>query len=334
MAESSLILVTGATGAVGPQVVKSLDEAGYQIRTLSLDPPPAGMSSERIEAKLGDVTNPVDVQSAMRGVDAVVHLAALLHIVNPPADLRQKYEKVNVGGTATVVEAALTAGVRRVVLFSTIAVYGNSSSHILTEETPVKPDTFYGQTKLLAEKIVLNSKREDGQPLGTVLRFGAIYGPRIRGNYQWLIKALNGRRFVPIGDGRNRRTLIYDRDVAKAALLAVEHPKAAGKVYNVSDGDFHPLKEIIVVICKALGQKPLRLSVPVGPVRLAAGILEDVGRMIGVKSPIVRATIDKYTEDIAVDSQRIQTELGFRPQFDLLTGWQETVQEMRRVGDL
>ena len=61
--------------------------------------------------------------------------------------------------------------------------------------------------------------------------------------------------------------------------------------------------------------------------RLAAGILEDAGRMIGFKSPVGRATIDKYTEDITVDSSRIQTELGFKPQFDLLTGWRETIRE-------
>lgn len=68
--------------------------------------------------------------------------------------------------------------------------------------------------------------------------------------------------------------------------------------------------------------------------RLAAGILEDAGRIIGFKSPVGRATIDKYTEDIAVSSQRIQTELGFKPQFDLKTGWQETIQEMREGGAL
>ena len=66
----------------------------------------------------------------------------------------------------------------------------------------------------------------------------------------------------------------------------------------------------------------------------AAGMFEDAGRFIGFRSPIVRATIDKYTEDIAVDSRRIQTELGFKPEYDLQTGWQETVQEMRKMGDL
>ena len=63
-------------------------------------------------------------------------------------------------------------------------------------------------------------------------------------------------------------------------------------------------------------------------------MFEDAGRLINFRSPIVRATIDKYTEDLAVDSRRIQTELGFKPQFDLKSGWQETVQEMRKMGQL
>jgi UDP-glucose 4-epimerase len=270
----------------------------------------------------------------MEGVEAVIHLAALLHITNPPPTLREKYERINVGGTATVVKAAIEVGVKRLVFFSTIAVYGNSNGQILTEETPTNPDTFYAQTKLVAERIVLDAKRADGQPFGTVLRFGAIYGPRIKGNYQRLVQALARRRFIPVGGGRNRRTLIYDRDVARAALLAVQHPDAAGKVYNVSDGHFHTLKEIIVAICQALGRKPPRFSVPVGPARFMTGFLEDAFRLVGRRFPIVRETIDKYTEDIATDSQLIQRELGFKPQFDLRSGWQETVQEMRKMGEL
>ena len=115
-------------------------------------------------------------------------------------------------------------------------------------------------------------------------------------------------------------------------MLAAEHPGAAGKIFNVSDGQFHTMSEIIGTICDALGRKPPRFSLPVGPVRLAAGILEDAGRMIGFKSPVGRATIDKYTEDIAVDCQLIQRELGFKPEYDLKSGWQETVTEMRKMG--
>jgi UDP-glucose 4-epimerase len=325
MVHSSLILVTGATGAVGPRVVAALHDAGYRIRTLSIDSPPDGVWPEGVEARIGDITDPATVQSAMQGVEGVIHLAALLHIVNPPPELREKYERINVGGTAVVVEAARQAGVGRLVFFSTIAVYGASGGGILTEDSPTNPDSFYARTKLDAERIVLAARREDGKPLGTVLRLGAVYGARIKGNYQRLLRALARGRFLPIGSGENRRTLVYDRDVAGAALLALEHPNAAGKVFNVSDGEFHTLNAIISAMCEALDRKPSRVSLPVGPVRFAAGIVEDAARLTGFSPPIVRATIDKYTEDIAVDSRRIQKELGFVPQYDLKKGWEETM---------
>jgi UDP-glucose 4-epimerase len=117
-------------------------------------------------------------------------------------------------------------------------------------------------------------------------------------------------------------------------LLAVQHPNAAGKVYNVSDGQFHTLKEIIAAICHAIGRTPPRFSVPVGSARFLVGLIEDSFRLVGQKSPIGRETIDKYTEDIAVSSQLIQEELGFVPKFGLSAGWKDTVQEMRRSGEL
>jgi len=328
------ILVTGATGAVGPYVVTALHEAGYRIRTLSMDSPPAGQWPDGIEARMGDITDPAAVESAVQGVQGVIHMAALLHLVNPPPELQKTYERINVEGTATVVEAARHAGARRLVFFSTIAVYGASAGRVLTEESPTLPDTFYAHTKLDAEGIVLAAKQNNGNPLGTVLRLGAVYGARIKGNYQRLLHAVERGRFLPVGPGDNRRTLVYDRDVARAALLALEHPEAAGKIFNVSDGAFHRLNDIIAAMCWALGRRPPGVSLPTGPVRFVAGIVEDAAGLMGFTPLITRAAIDKYTEDIAVDSRRIQKEMGFRPLYDLAAGWEETVQDMRRAGRL
>lgn len=333
-AGSAICLVTGATGAVGPRVVEDLFERGYQIRTLSLDGASSGLLPEEVDARIGDVNDASSVESAMRGVEVVIHLAALLHIVDPPQCLREQYERINVDGTATVVAAAIDAGIQRLVLFSTISVYGDTRGRIANEESPLRPDSFYAETKVAAERIILDAKRQDGRPLGTVLRLGAVYGSRIRGNYRRLLKSLaRGQRFS-IGKGQNRRTLIYDRDVARAALLAAEHPAAAGRVFNVSDGQFHTLTQIVDTMCSALGRRPPRLALPVCPVRMAAGMLEDIGRLIGRQSPVVRATVDKYLEDVAVDSRRIREELGFTSKYDLATGWRETVEGMRRAGDL
>ncbi|MBN1365157.1 MAG: NAD-dependent epimerase/dehydratase family protein [Syntrophaceae bacterium] len=334
MNKGPLILLTGATGAVGPRVVHALNCAGFRLRAFSLDAPKAGMFPPYVEVVIGDVVNEADIVSAMQGVDAVVHMAALLHIVNPPPEMREKYVRVNVGGTAAVVDAAIKAGVQRVVLFSTIAVYGASGGRVLDEMSPTCPDTFYGQTKLDAEKVALNARRTDGAPLTTVLRFGAIYGSRIKGNYERLTNVLSQKRFIPVGNGLNRRTLIYDKDVGRAVVQVVSHPAAAGRLYNVTDGGFHRMNEIIEAICLALGRKPPRFSLPVGPMRTVAGLLAKGAGVFGRKAPITRETIDKYTEDIAVDGSLFQKQLGFVPQYDLLAGWKDAVQEMKRSGDL
>ncbi len=328
------VLITGGTGAIGPQVVIALSQAGFHVRIFSINTPSMGMFPQGTDILTGDVTNRAAVQSAMEGVNAVVHLAALLHIVNPPPELREKYEHVNIDGTKTVVEASLNAGVRRVVLFSTIAVYGNADGKVLNETSPTRPETDYARTKLVAEQIVLNAKGPDGKPLGVVLRLGAVYGSRIKGNYERLIRALARNRFIPVGRGLNRRTLIYEKDVGRAAALAVSHPSATGRVFNVTDGKFHTLNEIIESICSAMGRKPPRWFLPVGPTRSLIGLIEKGSRALRLKPLVTRGMIDKYTEDIAVEGRLIQNELGFVPRYELETGWGETIEEMRKGGGI
>jgi len=329
-----MVLITGATGAIGPRVTHALYHAGFKIRSFSVDAPESGVFPPNVDVIIGDITDKEAIESAMQGVDSAVHMAALLHIVNPPPGLREKYERINVDGTATVVAAAIKSGIKRVVLFSTIAVYGQADGQVLNEQSPTHPETFYAQTKLAAEKVVLNARNADDQPLGTVLRLGAVYGSRIKGNYERLTHALARRRFIPIGNGINRRTLVYDKDVGLAAVLALSHPAAAGRIFNVTDGAFHTLNEIIESICSALGRKVPRLSLPVGVSRVVADIIEKFSQSIGLKPPAIRAMIDKYVEDIAVDCNLIQKELGFVPSYDLETGWKETVKEMREGGVL
>lgn len=328
----SKILVTGATGAVGPCVVTALQAAGYSVRILAhrtLAPATPG-----IEVVQGDITDPPSLALATQGVDAVVHIAALLHIVNPNAALHRRYEAINVEGTANIVTAALAANVRRLIFFSSIAVYGPTQGHVLDETSPPAPDTIYGSTKLLAEQIVLAARREDGTSLGTVLRLGAVYGARIKGNYLRLVRALAHNRFLPVGKGENHRTLVYDKDAARAVLLAVQHPVAAGRVYNVTDGEVHTIHEINLAICAALGRRPPRLYLPATPLRTAVGLIEDAARLLRRQSPIGRTTIDKYTQDVKVDAHRIQIELGFQPAYNLSSGWTDAIQEMRQQGAL
>jgi nucleoside-diphosphate-sugar epimerase len=327
------VLVTGASGCVGPRVVQALHSAGYGVRIFSLDAPPSALIPPCVEVGTGDITDEAAVRAVMAGAQAVIHMAALLHQVHPGSSMDSEYRRINVGGTATVVRAALDYPVRRIVFFSTISVYGPWGGRVLSEDSVPQPDTSYARTKLDAEKIVLEARGPGGEPIGTVLRPGAVYGSRVKGNYRKLVQAIAHGRFIRVSKGRNRRALIYDKDAARAAVLVMQHPRAAGGIFNVSDGQQHSINDIVAAICKALGRPPPRLYVPLGPARWMAGILDRTAGLLG-RSLSLAASLKKYTEDVAIDSARIQRELGFAAQFSLEDGWREAIEEMRRAGDL
>ena len=319
-------LVTGASGAIGPGVVNALADR-FEIRTLTRRPPHPALFSVPVTPFTGDVSELAVVRRAAAGARVIVHLAALLHMVAPRASLRAEYERVNIEGTRAVIDAAGIEAVSRVVLLSSIAVYGDGSHLVQDEDSPTRPTTFYGETKLAAERIVLDARAGDGGPLSTVLRSAAVYGPRVKGNYQRLLRALARHRFVPIGPGDNLRTLVFEDDLASATALAAEHSAAAGRIYNVSDGKLHALRDVIHAICVALGRPAPRLRLPIAPVRA-------VLRAASVFDRRLPAMLEKYLEEVAVDASRIQRELGFRPHADLLEGWTATVAAMRRTGGL
>jgi len=327
------VLVTGGTGAVGPAVVGALTQAGWSVRVLAASGGEPGLLDPGVEIRVGDITDWPVVRAASEGVDAVVHMAALLHETGSPS-AREEYERINVGGTAAVVRASQEAGARRVVFFSTIAVYGDLAGSVADETTPARPNTIYGETKLAGETLVLQAKTTDCSPLGTVLRVAAVYGPRVKGNYRRLLRSLARHRFLPVGRGLNRRTQIYEKDLAAAAILVLQHPAAAGKIYNVSDGHLHTIREVIRAACSALGRRPPRAHVPLRLALAGCLLAETTGRLVRVRPPFSCETLRKYTEDMAVLSQRIQAELGFRALSDLSSGWRATVEALRMAGEL
>ena len=322
-----LALVTGATGAVGPRIVGALAADGYHVRILARAQPASSIFDCPVEVVIGDVTDADAVARAVHGVDVVMHLAARLHINNPSAALADEYHRVNVQGTRNVVDAALVAAVRRVIYFSTISVYGDSANGILfTEQSATRAENLYARSKRDAEAIVLAARRPcDEAPLGVVLRLAAVYGPRMRGNYRSLVEWMQRGLFVPIGCGSNRRTLVHEDDVAAAALLAAQHDAAGGRIFNVTDGSVHTLREILQAIADPLGRKAPRYHIPLRVARPAARTADFI-LMRARRRPMARHAIDKLVEDVAVSGERICSELSFQPRVDLATGWRRTIQ--------
>ncbi|MDQ3686930.1 MAG: NAD-dependent epimerase/dehydratase family protein [Acidobacteriota bacterium] len=323
-------LVTGASGAVGGVLSARLVERGCRVRALVRDPAAVGALPRAVQVVEGNIADERAVRAATAGVDYVFHLAAKLHVNQPAPELRDEYARINVEGTRRVVEAAREADVRRFVFFSTINVYGASrDEEIFDESSPLRPGSWYAETKLEGERIALQNLPDRA----VVLRLAAVYGQRMKGNYARLAEALRHGRFVMIGNGRNRRTLIHVEDACAAAILAAGDPRAAGKIYNVTDGEVHTLDGIIRAICAALGRRPPRLAMSQGAARRAARVADAILRAARGRPPALSQTLDKFTEDIAVSGALVQRELGFRPRYDLLGGWCEAIGQAAREED-
>jgi len=323
-------LVTGATGVIGTQLVEALVEKGSIVTVLVRNDPPDHLLPAAVTIVRGDLLNPEALRKATSGVDTVFHLAAKLHLSNPGSDLNEDYRNINVEGTRLLLDHAQAAKVRRFVYFSTINVYGpGDPGRAFSEADTPAPEGIYAQTKYEGEKFVLGAQSaEKRTPIGVVLRLAAVYGPHMKGNYSRLVRAVSKGFFVPVGNGLNRRTLVHERDVVAAAILAAEHPQAAGQIFNVTDGHIHTFNEILATICQVVNRRPPRFHLPVAPFRLLAGLAEDVSRFVGFRSPIVRATVDKLIEDVAVNGEKLQREMNFQPQFDLARGWRDTMEHL------
>ena len=327
------VLITGATGALGPAVLRTFDGAGWNVRTLSRRTPAPGTAAEKFPHFTADTADDLALADAMRGANAVVHMAALLHIEDPDPALEAEFRRVNVEGTRCVMNVARQTGVRRVVFTSSICVYGTQSGFV-DEETRPNLDSVYARTKSEAEEVVLSACSGEGLPIGVVLRLGAVIGPTIKGNYARLVESLARNRFVPVGRGLNRRTLVFEEDAARAICLAASHRSAAGRRFNVTDGSVHSVSAITESICRALGRRPPRCSLPteVGlAVVLAVELLSQAFRR---RPPVSREGLRKYLEDVAVSGEAIMRDLGFKPESDLDRGWKATVDGMKRLGRL
>lgn len=317
---TGLVLVTGGTGAVGPAVLRALMNEWPAVRCLSRARPDAAGAVPGVEYQLGDVTETSALARAVDGVDVVVHLAGLAHRTNPTAADLATYRTLNVSATAALCD--LVAPATRVVLASSTAVYGPTApGDIVNEQTTPAPDSPYASSKLEAET-ALWARHEAGRIRGVVLRFAAVYGPHVAGNYRALLDAVGRGLPVRLGSGRNLRTLVHEDDLAACVRLAATRHDAPGGTFNVTDGSIHRVRDIVAAMYAATGRSLPVLIVPDGGLRAAAWLHDQtVGRMRG---RLIMPRLAKYCESSAVSGERARTCLGYEPRVTLEQGWRAT----------
>jgi UDP-glucose 4-epimerase len=238
------VLVTGGGGFIGSHVVDRLQRRGVTPRIFDLSASPYHSPLE-VETFTGSITDPANLDLAMRDCDAVIHLAAVADVSHVLAD-PVLAEEVNTRGTLNVLEAACRAKVGRVVYGSTTWVYSDCVEQEVDEETAIPaPRHLYTATKLAGETYC-SGYAELYDLESTVLRFGIPYGPRARAAgvvAKFTDLAFEGKALTIAGDGSTTRSFIYVEDLADGIVAALA-PEAAGRTYNLSGDEVVTILEI------------------------------------------------------------------------------------------
>jgi nucleoside-diphosphate-sugar epimerase len=323
-------LVTGATGFTGGHLCRRLARDGYAVRALVRDATrAAALAREGVELVTGDLRDRDALARATRDVAVVYHIAA---IFRPENVSRRDMWAVNVEGTRNVLDAAVEAGVRRLVHCSTVGVHGDVKIPPANETAPYGPGDHYQESKTEGERVVLDYMTAGRLPI-VVFRPGGIYGPRDL-RFLKLFRGIKRRRFVMLGPGTVAYQMIYIDDLIDGILLCGTREQAIGNVYILTGEEPVTLNELVRLVAETVGVPPPRWRFPVAPVYLA-GLLCELGcKPFGIDPPLHRRRVDFFRKTRSFDIGKARAQLGFKPRTDLREGLRLTAAWYRAQGYL
>jgi UDP-glucose 4-epimerase len=303
--ETLRVLVTGGTGFIGSHLVKALVKAGHQVRVL--DNLSTGSIEnltdvlDAIEFVRGDVRDYGIVESVIRGVDAVVHLAALIDVAES-VEKPDLYFDVNVRGTYNVVKAS--KNVSTFVFASSSAVYGEPIRMPIPEDHPLIPKSPYAASKVSGEAFVQAFANQYGfRPV--ILRLFNVYGPKQSRAYAGVIiefirRVSRGEPPVIFGDGEQTRDFIHVSDVVEAIMLSFRNEEARG-VFNIGSGKGITINHLANLILKLMGRENLK--------------------------PIYAQSRPGDIRNSVADITKAKRKLGFNPKVELKLGIKELISQ-------
>ena len=310
------ILVTGANGFIGSYLMPALQRHSYISRgstrsdDIQIDP------QINDYVCVGEIGPNTDWDKALSGIHAVIHLAARVHIMREnSSDPLDAYRRVNVLGTSRLAEQAIEKGVKRFIYLSSIKVNGEQTPHSpFTEDDKPAPADPYGQSKLEAELRLKELSRHSDMEV-VIVRPPLVYGPGVGGNFMRLIKLVEHGYPLPLASIRNARSMVSLQNLTDFLITCLEHPRAAGETFLVSDGIDWSTPDMIHAIAKALGVPERLFPIPVP-------LLQAMGRLLGQGESITR-----LSQSLLVDISKSRDLLGWEPQQSHSDAISQTVED-------
>jgi UDP-glucose 4-epimerase len=296
------ILVTGGCGLIGSTTIEQLLLRHDPARIVILDNLARGslanvtqaLNDPRVSLVRGDIRDRAVVERVTRGMDAVIHMAAL-RITACAADTREAME-VMCDGSFNVIEAARAEGVKKVVAASSASIYGLADTFPTREDHhPYNNQTWYGASKVMLEGLLRSYHSMYGLPY-VAMRYFNVYGPRmdIHGKYtevliRWMERVAAGQAPLIFGDGLQTMDFVYIDDIARANVLALAS-EVSDEVFNVASGTETSLGELATALTRVMGAEGLtpeygpERSVNPVPRRLAS--TEKAERLLGFRAEV------------------------------------------------
>ena len=328
------VLVTGASGFIGGHLVPELVRLGHNVtcmvrRTSNVD----ALRGMGVELRQGDLADPISLTEAVKGMDAVVHLAAYYEFYGQ----KELYRKLNVEGTRILAAAARKAGAKHFVYCSSTEAIGPVEHPPADEETEPTPRFEYGRSKLEAERAAL--AEGDGMAV-SVIRSTGVYGP---GNVDdvsyWFIMTMAGggpMSWFVAGSGEHLIQFAHVGDVVQGLTRVLEkREEARGETFIIGEDAAYTYNQVYEIISEILGVRPPRLHLPPWLVKLGVAPVEAVNNVLGRKSFMWHTkTVDSVTSHRAYSVDKAKRILGYAPKHSLREGLAETVDWYRAHGYL
>lgn len=307
------VAVTGSTGFIGAHLLPLLSSHGYlcvALTELGLRSGGDGMGRFSVDVVSGE-----GLADGLKGAGGVIHLAARNHVLKgTEKDPLSAYRRVNVEGTRNVIRAAVQAGARWFIHFSSVKTTGEGGEAVFDEDSPCKPSTPYGISKLESEEVVRRVAEESGIR-ALIFRLPMVYGPGNLGNLPRMIRWADKGAPFPLYQPENLRSMVYVGNVVHAVPLAIRKATLGVPIYILKDVEDYSTRIVYRAICNALGKKPRFIPVPSPVVRLGGWLSED---------------IRKITGSFRVSSAKFARDTDFTPPFSLEEGIKRTVEWYKR----
>lgn len=298
------VLVTGAGGFIGRRLVQELAAHGHEVRAAVRRE--TGELTGARDIWVGDLADTADLAPAVRGMDAVAHLAARVHIANDSAV--DEYHRVNADMTKRLAAAAASAGVGRFVFLSTVKVNGEATPEKpYTEDDTPSPSDPYGISKRDAEEALRDA--DLGGMEVVIVRPPLVYGPGATANFRALLRLCAAPVPIPLGAVRgNRRSMIFLDNLTDAIRHALVDPRAAGRTYLVRDGEDVSPADLAARLRRAFGRRACLIPVPKAAFAVAGAAIGRPG------------AAQRLFGSLCIDDSRIRAELDWRPPFNVDQG--------------